>query len=283
MAYIGRPLQVANLAVQSGTGDGSDTTPIATLDYATTTNGIAVYLDGVRQLAGTDFNVTAQTTLTFTTAPANGVGVDVYFLGLELSLPTPADASVTTAKIADVNVTTGKIADDAITLAKMAAGTDGNIISYDASGNPVAIATGSDGQVLTSTGAGSPPAFEAIPAGGITSYISSFSYDQSTTGSVAVTGVGFTPNVIIAHTVQAASPEASTGFGNAGDEHALRFDHNNSAESLSWSDSIGQVLQSGSISCRWNIASFDADGFTYTKTKSGSSTGTNKVLYLAIK
>ncbi len=99
MAYIGRPLQVANLAVQSGTGDGSDTTPIATLDYATTTNGIAVYLDGVRQLAGTDFNVTAQTTLTFTTAPANGVGIDVYFLGLELSLPTPADATVAKAKI----------------------------------------------------------------------------------------------------------------------------------------------------------------------------------------
>ena len=157
MAYIGRPLQVANLAVQSGTGDGSDTTPIATLDYATTTNGIAVYLDGVRQLAGTDFNVTAQTTLTFTTAPANGVGVDVYFLGLELSLPTPADGTVATAKIAD----------DAVTLAKMAPGTDGNIISYDASGNPVAIATGSDGQVLTSTGAGSPPAFEAAPGGGL--------------------------------------------------------------------------------------------------------------------
>jgi hypothetical protein len=99
MAYIGRPLQVANLAVQSGTGDGSDTTPIATLDYATTTNGIAVYLDGVRQLAGTDFNVTAQTTLTFTTAPANGVGIDVYFLGLELSIPTPADATVAKGKI----------------------------------------------------------------------------------------------------------------------------------------------------------------------------------------
>jgi len=43
----------------------------------------------------------------------------------------------------------------------MAGGTDGNIISYDASGDPVAIATGSDGQVLTSTGAGSPPAFES--------------------------------------------------------------------------------------------------------------------------
>jgi hypothetical protein len=49
----------------------------------------------------------------------------------------------------------------------MAGGTDGNIISYDASGDPVAIATGSDGQVLTSTGAGSPPAFEDAAGGGV--------------------------------------------------------------------------------------------------------------------
>jgi hypothetical protein len=60
---------------------------------------------------------------------------------------------------------TSAINDDAVTLAKMAAGTDGNIISYDASGDPVAIATGTDGQVLTSTGAGSPPAFEAVSTG----------------------------------------------------------------------------------------------------------------------
>lgn len=57
------------------------------------------------------------------------------------------------------------LANDIITLAKMASGTDGNIISYDASGNPVAIATGSDGQVLTSAGAGAAPAFEAGFAG----------------------------------------------------------------------------------------------------------------------
>ena len=63
----------------------------------------------------------------------------------------------------DDSIDTAHIADNQITLAKMAGGTDGNIISYDASGDPVAIATGSDGQVLTSTGAGSPPAFEALP------------------------------------------------------------------------------------------------------------------------
>ena len=62
-------------------------------------------------------------------------------------------------------ITTPAVTDDSVTLAKMAPGTDGNIISYDASGNPVAIATGNDGQVLTSTGAGSPPAFETLPVG----------------------------------------------------------------------------------------------------------------------
>ena len=46
----------------------------------------------------------------------------------------------------------------------MKAGTDGHIITYDASGNPTTVGPGTDGQVLTSTGAGSPPAFETLPA-----------------------------------------------------------------------------------------------------------------------
>ena len=58
------------------------------------------------------------------------------------------------------------IADNAVTLAKMASGTDGNLISYDTSGNPVAVATGSAGQVLTSAGAGAVPSF-ATPAGAL--------------------------------------------------------------------------------------------------------------------
>ena len=58
------------------------------------------------------------------------------------------------------------LADNAVTLAKMASGTDGEILTYDASGNPVAVSVGTDGQVLTSTGVGSPPAFETAAAGG---------------------------------------------------------------------------------------------------------------------
>jgi len=64
-------------------------------------------------------------------------------------------------------VATAMIADDAVTLAKMAPGTDGNLITYDASGNPAYVAAGSATQVLTSQGAGSVPVFAAAPGGGL--------------------------------------------------------------------------------------------------------------------
>ena len=61
-------------------------------------------------------------------------------------------------------------------LSMMADGTDGNIITYDANGNPAAVATGSSGQLLTSAGAGSPPTFTTVTSGG-------FEFVSSTTAS----------------------------------------------------------------------------------------------------
>ena len=75
-----------------------------------------------------------------------------------------AITQVKTLGIADDAVTEDKVANDAISTAEMKAGTDGHIITYDASGNPTTVGPGTDGQVLTSTGAGSPPAFETLPA-----------------------------------------------------------------------------------------------------------------------
>jgi hypothetical protein len=108
--------------------------------------------------------------------------------------------------IVDANVTTAKINDNAITLAKMASGTDGNIISYDASGNPVAIATGSDGQVLTSAGAGAQPAFETLPVGGITMA------DQWRL-SAAITGLSGASNKISSNWERTDAP---SGYGTIG-------------------------------------------------------------------
>lgn len=62
-------------------------------------------------------------------------------------------------------VGTSELADDSVTLNKMSSGTSGNLISFDASGNPAYVATGTSGQVLTSAGAGLPPTFQNADAG----------------------------------------------------------------------------------------------------------------------
>jgi hypothetical protein len=99
-----------------------------------------------------------------------------------------------------VPLTSSDITDGIISLPKLTDGTDGNLISYDASGNPVAVATGTDGQVLTSTGAGSPPAFETLPGGGkvlqvvSTSKTNTFSVSSSTYTDVTDLSVSITPS-----------------------------------------------------------------------------------------
>ena len=70
-----------------------------------------------------------------------------------------ADDVINSEHYVDGSIDTAHIADNQITLAKLAGGTDGNLISYDANGDPVAVATGNSGQVLTSAGAGAPPTF----------------------------------------------------------------------------------------------------------------------------
>ena len=83
---------------------------------------------------------------------------DLEVIGIQSvgNIITPADNSVTTAKLAD----------DSVTLAKMAGGTDGNLITYDASGDPAYVLTGAATEVLTSNGAGAAPTFQAAAGGG---------------------------------------------------------------------------------------------------------------------
>ena len=56
-----------------------------------------------------------------------------------------SDGIISEAKLATNSVSEVKMADDAISLTELKAGTDGEIISWDASGNPVAIGAGTSG------------------------------------------------------------------------------------------------------------------------------------------
>jgi hypothetical protein len=134
-----------------------------TLPVANGGTGITSLGSNVATFLGTPSSANLRSALTDET----GTGGAVFATSPTLVTPalgTPASGTLTNC----TGLPTAGIVDDAVTLAKMASGTDGTIITFDASGNPTAVGPGSDGQVLTSTGAGSPPAFEAIPAGGKT-------------------------------------------------------------------------------------------------------------------
>ena len=113
---------------------GNGSTVAFTLSAQSPENNTNVYIDGVYQ-SKSNYSVSG-TTLTFSTAPPNGSAVEVMAAhAVVVSVSTPDDNTVstakivnnavTTAKILDANVTTAKIADGAITSAKLGAGVGG--------------------------------------------------------------------------------------------------------------------------------------------------------------
>ena len=120
MAYIGTDINYGNIASQTGVGNGS-TTPIATLDYTVpTSSSIMVTLDGVTQVPTTDYTASG-TTLTFTSTVASPIAILVYFLGRSLDIGTPADNTVTNAKMANNAIDSAELVAGSVDLAHLSA------------------------------------------------------------------------------------------------------------------------------------------------------------------
>tara|TARA_R110002020_G_scaffold1169_8_gene5744 strand:- start:871 stop:1587 length:717 start_codon:yes stop_codon:yes gene_type:complete len=194
-----------------------------------------------------------------------------------------ADDAIDSEHYAAGSIDEAHIADNAVSLAKMAGGTDGQIISYDASGDPVALGPGTDGQVLTSTGAGSPPAFEAIPASAGNVYTGHYYTNPlNAPGAHAVTGVGFEPDSLFAMQIENRGKcGMSWGFAtqspsdngcmtsynvstNDTGDNQQRYDSQQSHIFYLWQDASNHVQAT--------VTSWDADGFTFTITETGSLT-----------
>ena len=119
------------------------------------------------------------------------------------------------SKIQDNTIVTADLQDDAVTLAKMASGTDGNIISYDTSGNPVAVATGSSGQVLTSAGAGAVPTFTTLSSGGV-SLLGTLTTTSGTTQTLAVDHTAYNQLIFVFEQVELTGTSGIIQVGVAG-------------------------------------------------------------------
>ena len=125
------------------TGNGSTTA--FTLSSQSIENNTDAYFDGVYQ-SKSNYTVSG-TTITFSTAPANGVAVEVMASqAVSVTIGTPDNNTVTTAKIVNDAVTTAKIADDAVTAAKIAddavvaaAIADGAVLAAAIASNPITV------------------------------------------------------------------------------------------------------------------------------------------------
>ena len=119
-----------------------------------TANDIVVSLGGVVQNPNQDFTI-AGSTITFTTAPASGLSFFAVVLGqsIDSSVVTPADGSVTTAKLADDAVTAAKLAKpiDLADNEKIRFGTGNDLSIYHDASNSIIEDSGTGGLVLATS------------------------------------------------------------------------------------------------------------------------------------
>ena len=88
-----------------------------------------------------------------------------------------------TNKTIDANGTGNSLTN--VDVADLATGTDGELITWNSSGNPAVVAAGDAAQVLTSNGAGAAPTMQAV-GGAVTGYTATLTDAVNTTSAVNV-------------------------------------------------------------------------------------------------
>jgi len=161
------------------------------------------------------------------------------FLGKE-----PAFDLASTSDLGADIVTEAKMANDAIGLAELKAGTDGELITWDASGNPTTVAAGTSGHFLKSQGAGSVPVFAAVSAG------FTLTAEQATTSGSGIT-FGSIPSGVqhVVMMVEGTSP------GSDGDIY-IQLGDGGGLETSGYIASGGYVLQVGTTGVTRSTSSF---------------------------
>ena len=194
--------------------------------------------------------------------------------GLIGSLGT--DGQVLTSSGAGVGAVyeAGAIDDNAVTLAKMAGLARGTLIHGDASGDPAALAVGAADEVLTHDGTDFD--WAAVAAGGQYAIVST-TYDCTTTGALVLTGTGFTPKFIWLHYDVGDWVAGRMGWGFADGTSEVCMNDANQQTDDSWKSTSARIqdhIHSSSNYSYLDLASFDADGCTLTKSKYMSPDGT---------
>lgn len=140
------------------------------------------------------------------------------------------------------------------------------------------LGAGTAGMFLKTLGASANPAWAYAPI----FKMGTTTYDLSTaSGTQAITGVGFTPRLIIILGNQTGNARTSIGIDDGTNHYSIYMvdagNAFNSATTTSINAGSGSASQSGYVSA------LGADGFTITWIKTGSPTGTFNLMYLCIQ
>lgn len=115
--------------------------------------------------------------------------------------------------------------------------------------------------------------------------MSYFTRNTALSGNQVITGVGFTPRMVILIGAVPTNPgEAGICFYDGTENHSLYNTHQSTANAWNATYTIGiTFIQSPTIYCQGAVASLDADGFTIAWTVTGAKTGAAAMHYIAFR
>lgn len=144
------------------------------------------------------------------------------------------------------------------------------------------LAAGIAGQFLKTGGAGANPAWGTIA---LKSQTGNFTRNISlASGTQAITGVSFTPDIIMILSCVDGTPAVCVGLAirASGGNFVIYNKHDATANAWGLNTGQGVVLQQAAgAAYAGSVSSFDVDGFTMTWVKSGAPSGTGTMMYLA--
>jgi len=139
---VGFGAAAGNMVAETFSGTGAQTAFTLSVDPGSL-NNVSVFISGVRQVPTTDYSVSG-TMLTFVTAPASGTGNIFALSGTTLSIGTPADATVSGAKIAlGADASGDLLYHNGSSYVRLPKGTDGQLLSLTSGVPAWVVASGS--------------------------------------------------------------------------------------------------------------------------------------------
>lgn len=154
----------------------------------------------------------------------------------------------------------------------------GDLLYASSSSAFARLGAGTAGMFLKTLGASANPAWAYAPI----FKMGTTTYDLSTaSGTQAITGVGFTPRLVIILANQTGNARTSIGIDDGTNHYSVYMADAGNAFRTATATSIN--ADSTTTGQSGYISALGADGFTITWTKTGSPTGTFTLMYLCIQ